>query len=760
MRVLSPAVSALALVSGMALTMPAVAQDLALEEIVVTARKISERLQDVPVAVTVFTDQQIQEAGITRPADFIALTPNVSITQSQDVGTTSISVRGIGQLRNGEAPMAIVVDGVLQSSPLQFNQELLDITQIEVLKGPQGALYGRNAIAGAINITTRLPGDELKGHAQVGIANGNTGKVSAAVGGALIEDVLLAKIAASGTWSRGLIKNSFLDKYVDDQDEQTVSGRLIYKASEALTVDLRGFYADTQAGSSYFVRPTTRRDVDRTVLNADYIANHVLAPISNNAGWTDRKLSDAALKIDYEAAYGTFTAISSLSKVDHLVTFDGYDYAPNTYCIDIRTGGPGSSMDRPFDCAAPQLHFAGAPLAAFNTTYQDYDIRNFSQEVRFTSDQSGDFKYIVGAYFLSRHRDLITATQEDRGIGIIPRLDFDPATPNQTRTYFAENNRDKAYAAFGQLNYDVTEQVELSAALRYDLDERHQSDPRPNPYRVDGYGFPILAAASRKADFDSWQPKLSLTWRPSADYTFYGSYSHGFRSGGFNAPGTEVSPFTGEPIAQSVYGKETSVSYETGFKGRLFDGKAHVNASLFYTDVDDLQAFNFSGAVNAQIVTPINRVEIKGAELELATRLMKGLNLMGGVGFTDAKIKRFDANPVAEGNQVPMNIKVSYQLALQHHVPLTDRVELATRLEWEHRGRKYMHEGGDPVGIPVRDPLDLLNLRTSLTLDDVWTLTFWGRNLANKKYYEEVVVPDYAFQGRPRTFGMDLRVEF
>jgi iron complex outermembrane receptor protein len=132
---------------------------------VVTSRLRSERLLDVPVSVSVFTEQTIRDAGIQKPSDFIGMTPNVSIAETQDVGTVAVVVRGVGQIRNGETPVAVSVDGVLQSSPLAFNQNLFGVQQIEVLKGPQGALYGRNAIAGAINITTKRPTDVFEGAA-------------------------------------------------------------------------------------------------------------------------------------------------------------------------------------------------------------------------------------------------------------------------------------------------------------------------------------------------------------------------------------------------------------------------------------------------------------------------------------------------------------------------------------------------------------------------------------------------------------------
>ncbi|RME65303.1 MAG: TonB-dependent receptor, partial [Alphaproteobacteria bacterium] len=142
----------------------AAAQERVLEVIVVTARGREENLQDTPVSVATISETTIQRAGVRRATDFLGLVPNVTIADAQDSGNVAINIRGVGQIRNGETPVAISVDGVLLSSPLQFSQEFFDIKQIEVLRGPQGALYGRNAIAGAINITTKMPTDEFSGN--------------------------------------------------------------------------------------------------------------------------------------------------------------------------------------------------------------------------------------------------------------------------------------------------------------------------------------------------------------------------------------------------------------------------------------------------------------------------------------------------------------------------------------------------------------------------------------------------------------------
>lgn len=733
-----------------------------LQEIVVTSRLRAEKLLDVPVSVSVFTEQTIKDAGIRNPADFISLTPNVSIAETQDVGTVAVVVRGVGQIRNGETPVAVSVDGVLQSTPLAFNQSLFDVQQIEVLKGPQGALYGRNAIAGAINITTKKPTDKFEGMVDLGYGNGNARRVLVSAGGPLAGDRVVFRAAYLDSRAGGWITNTFLDKKVDGFKDQTAVLRLDAKLTDALRLDARATHSETSGGATYFVVASNANRNGTVIANAHDVANHVIAPTSNNLGSNDRTMTDLSLKLDYDLAGGVLTSITATTKLDELVTYDGFDYSDNTYCIDFGT----SPLYTPYPCSNPRFTTGGSngtPIfysQPFNTTFQQYDVETYSQEIRYTSGANSPWRYILGAYFLKRDRDLVTATQEDKGFGIIPVVDFDPATPNQTRSYFAEVNRDKTYALFAQVNYDITRALELGLALRYDSDERHQTDPRPDAYRVDGFGLLLTGPRVREKTFSELQPKVTLTFKPLETVSFYASFATGFRSGGFNAPGTEVNPFTGDPIAAPVYRKEISRNYEIGFKSELFDRKLSFAGAVFYSDVDDLQAFNFNGAVNAQVVTNIDNVHITGGELEAQYKVVKDVSVYGSVGYADAKIEKYAANPAAIGNQVPYNTKLKLNGGVQWRHHFAGSLSSLVRLDVERRGKTYFHEGGTPIGIPVRDPLTLLNSRIGIETDTGWQLTAWARNLTNKKYYEEVVVPAYAFQARPRTYGLEVRKDF
>ena len=252
---LTTAVAAIAAMPVRAQTAPPVpAADI--QEIIVTARKRDESFQSVPITVNVFTTQEIQSAGIESPRDFVAMVPNMTLVETQNVGNSFITVRGISQARNSEPSVAVLVDGVLETNPYEFNQELFDIKQIEVLKGPQGALYGRDAIGGAIIITTADPSDHFEGTSRVGVGNGLSEKAQVALSGPLNSDGTLRFRASLNYYNTdGYLQNEYLDRKADPYRDDSARLRLVWKPSDAFSADLRFMYDWTDTTAYYFVIP-------------------------------------------------------------------------------------------------------------------------------------------------------------------------------------------------------------------------------------------------------------------------------------------------------------------------------------------------------------------------------------------------------------------------------------------------------------------------------------------------------------------------
>jgi iron complex outermembrane receptor protein len=327
---------------------PAIAQQGAseMEEVVVTARKRAESLQEVPIAITAFTEQTIRRAGIERPADFISLMPNVTIVDTANIGDTQVSIRGIVSTRDAESTFAYVVDGILSTNPNSFNEELVDVQQIEVLKGPQGALYGRNAVAGAILVTTREPGEEFDGKVSVGAGNADLKKASFRLGGPL-GDTVRGSLSGSYRDTEGVFENTYEapGSGVDYFEDTSLRGRLIFEPNDAWKIDTRAAYSEAEGGAinfnAVFALPPFEAANNEPAFFAD-VNDHNFIFGFNVPGENQQETMELAVKADYEMDIGTLSLIASYNDLDEYLlsdgtsaTFYGYELTPN--CQNDRT---------------------------------------------------------------------------------------------------------------------------------------------------------------------------------------------------------------------------------------------------------------------------------------------------------------------------------------------------------------------------------------------------------------------------------------
>ena len=328
---------------------PVILEGERLEEILVTARKRDEALLDVPVAVNAFSAEEIASAGITRPQDFIALTPNMTMIQTQNQGTSFIVVRGISQARNSEPSVAVLIDGVLMANPSQFNQELYDIARIQVLKGPQGALYGRNAIGGAVIIETREPGDEIEGSVMAGYDSGPGYRVRAGVGGPLGgSDTWKFQLSGSYFDTDGYIDNPNLGEEADPFEDLSGRAKLIWEPNDAMRADLRFYMSQVDTQALYF---NIVEDVNDTSL-----------PVRvDNHGVNERDMWGTSLKLDFDLGGGTLTSITAYDELEELLTGDQFDFLPYDESVLKR--------------------FFGSDQAQ----HQWLEVEALSQEIRYTS---------------------------------------------------------------------------------------------------------------------------------------------------------------------------------------------------------------------------------------------------------------------------------------------------------------------------------------------------------------------------------------
>jgi iron complex outermembrane recepter protein len=712
---------------------PALAQDTATaadadDEIVVTALRRDVNLQDVPAAITAFTSENIEDAGIERPSDFINLTSNITLVETQNAGNAFIVIRGISQARNSEPSVAVVVDGVQQINPAQFNQDLFDIEQIEVLKGPQGGLYGRNAIGGAIIINTKQPTNELTGSVKGGIDNGFGWYLRGGVSGPLGEAVKF-RLAGSYYDTDGFIRNTFLGEDADPVKDLSLRGSLLFEPSDGLTVDLRGSMNQLRTQALYF---NIVADVNDTSL-----------PVRvNNAGQNDRNIYNGTLKLNYETEGATFTSITSYDTLSEILTGDAFDFLPI----------PDSFFFNLFE-------FLFGPGNGFDLNQSQYlKVKAFSQEFRIASPKNSDspLNWMVGAYMVDTNRYISTGNMIDTGNGVFPVYRTPSTNPlNPQFSFLADRQDNFAWAAFANAGYEFSEVFRLDASLRYDRDKRKQTTLTPTAFLPNVPGFPPgFTGEKRTRTFDDWQPKLTLTFKPSDDVTLYGGYSRGFRSGGFNQTGVgAVAASNGIVGVGDIFEAETADTFEAGFKANL-GGTFFLSGSAYTTTSKNSYFFVFLAANSTQNLGNVPKVGITGFELEARWRPARGFELNAGYGYTNSKIKAF-ADPTVIGNEAPLVSRDTINLGAQYSGEISNGVDGLARIAYRRTGKTWW----DVPNSTVRAPVELVDARLGLTMGGV-SVTGFAENLFNERYNAEFSPGGFVFKAKPRRYGIEVGYKF
>ncbi len=710
-----------------ALAAPLAAQDAAPAEaqateepgIVVTALRRSESLQDTPAAVTAFDTKAIENAGIQRPADFIALTPNVNLVQTQNAGNSFVIIRGITQNRNSEPSVAVIVDGVQQVNPAQFNQDLFDIAQIEVLKGPQGGLYGRNAIGGAIIITTKAPTDEFAGNVTAGVDNGFGYFVRGGISGPIAENV---KFRVAGSWydTDGFIPNTFLGRDADPVQDFSLRGNLVVEATDRLTLDLRGSVNQLRTQGFYY---NIVGDVN------------TIAPVRvNNAGINNRDIYNVALKVEYKGDNAVLTSVSSYDTLSEIVTGDAFNFLPIRESLLFQFFG--------FDINQSQY----------------LNVKAFSQEVRLASPEGSDskFNWMVGGYLIDTTRYISTGNLIDTGNGVTPVFRTPSTNPlNPQLTFLADGQNNFAWAMFANAGYEFSDQLRIDGSLRYDRDKRQQTTLTPQAFLPVVPGVPTAQSGEvRKVTFDDWQPKVTLTWEPSTDLTIYGGYSRGFRSGGFNQTGVGAEARRNNIVGVGdIFGAETADTFEVGAKAQL--GAVRLAGAAYTTLSRNSYFFVFLADSSTQNLGNVPKTRINGFELEATARVAPHFDINAAIGVTDSEIKAF-ADPSVIGNEAPQISRYTLNLGAQYAGPISDNLDGLLRIDYRRIGKTWW----EPFNTTVRQPVDLIDARAGVTLANGVSITAFAQNLFDETYNAEFSPGGFVFRAKPRRYGFEVGYKF
>ncbi|MCH7981851.1 MAG: TonB-dependent receptor [Proteobacteria bacterium] len=824
----------------------------ALEEIIVTARRRSESLQDVPGTVTVLTSRVIEQAGIRRAEGFIALTPGVTMVNAAEVGDTQVNIRGINGARDAETNFAYVLDGILYTNPAALNREYTNLKQVEIFKGPQGAIYGRSAAAGAIIVTTEKPGNESKVEGRLSFAEDSTYAGFLSYSGPLVEDKTYFSLSADYRNSDGFYRNSFQGgaAIVDAFESYNVNARLVWDVSDALSIDTKLRVGAVDASSitfnSTFNLPVFAAALSNPPANQDVNDFDFLFQ-ANVISDNDQDVVEFSSRFDYDMAGGTtLTGWVLYSNNENDLMSDGTSAAFGFYnndpvcqqtVTDLNAAGLALLAPQFLGTTPVGVIFDpnGSFLGAYTPTTCDgiqEQLRNqedISLELRFTSDDDQRLRWMAGVYFLDIDREVGVSLNADSGATPIRGL-LQVGGPNSTASLTHDQFDTTVLSVFGSIDYDLTDSTEISFALRYDNEERDVSSLVP-PNIIQGVidlnfnglpddplnpGLSDLINPSgvipdKSASFSEVQPKVSLRWDATDNFTLFGSYGVGFKAGGFNnsgsaatvdtyinffitdGVGTDFAALLGVPlpIIADDYRKETSDAFELGFKSTFMDGRFLLNGAYYNTQVDDMQFFEFFvGPFGLlRVVSNMDEVDISGVELDATWHATENLRFYAGANFTDSEIKVNSSRPDTVGNDAPYTPEYTVNVGGDINFPLSNGMNMFARVDAQWVGETWFHtvqEGQRPtIFMPLfelgfgagagalgtaefsnarRDEYATVNLRIGLA-GEKWTVTAFVFNLTDEKYIEEAIpAPEFGgvfnHPGPQRRAGLEISFKF
>lgn len=680
-----------------------------LGDVVVTAEKYEEDKQRIPATVSTLTSAQVEQYRIWNTRDITAIIPNLSSNDSGD-GRNVTSIRGITTTSYDPA-VATYIDGVNQFSLDTYIPQLFDVERIEVLSGPQGTLYGRNAMAGVINIITKQPTNTPGGFGE--ISAGTYGQMRYALGyrTPLVPNKLFFGISGVFDRTSGFYTNEYDNSDFDKRSAFTGNYYLRYFPTSrwALTFNMksnsnRNNGAFPLAGSVDEARenPFTvnqnamTRLMDNT-FNASLVANH----------------SGDRLNFSSQTAYQS-----------------NYRYYKDPIDGDFS----------PFDI-----------VTIINNYGKDWNnVKVFTQEFKLSSPASltSPFKWTLGTYLFHQNNPVKQTTRfgEDAGMYGIDDANF--STINTTQSY------SNGVAFFGQGTYTLLDRLDVTLGLRYDYEHKkqtvrgeYQHDPDPEPM------FETQPDTTGTANFNALSPKISVVYRIN-DHAVYATYSRGFRAGGMTPLGSDPSQ---PPLY--VYKPEYSGNLEVGTKHHFFDNKLMANLSLFYVQVTDVQVPSLVLPDAITVTRNAGKLTSKGVDLQLSATPLKGFQVDYSLGVNDAKFQRLKLAQNGDevdlkGNRQIFTPAFTQMIALQYgHAlgPLT----LSVRGELMELGRQYF----DLANTIIQNKYGLVNMRVGAAYDR-FELMFWGRNLTDEHYIAYAYDFGATHLGNPRNIGVTFRVNF
>lgn len=673
------------------------------------SRKRTASIQTTPESVTALNAEGIENAGITDISSFSTLVPNLKFNSAQAIGLNFITVRGIPQVRGGDAPLAFVVDGVTIPDPSLLSQELYDLALVEVVKGPQGALYGKNAIGGAINIYTKDPTNTLSNRIRVGAGNGGSLQASFISSGALKKDKIFYRFSTQYKNFDGLLTNEFLNEKVDFVKDFNIRGQLKARVTDNFTVSTAYQYFKLDGGATYYsVNPTGfDGEFPGGVLDPNPTeGNNVI--VADVLGTSDMINNYGNFKMDYNLENVKIQSITSINKVQRS-TFGDLDFID----LDLFTQG------------------------------EEIETNTFNQELRINNTNTdATFDWSLGGFYQSVERDVYQNGTDgvDAEFG---EAEYDVAD-------FV--NEIKTIALFGFGDYKITDKFTASAGFRYDIDSFSQVDD--------------LFVTTSERDNNEFQPKVSLSYQASKNALIYANYGKGYRNGGYNADATDLfnREFDDETSDNFELGfKTTSWNDRFILNGSIFTSNLK-NQQQYILDLNTFIAgvYNYdeTRVFGVELET---RVRLSKWLDVFANYGLADAEIIEG-GATGGASGNTTNNSNYNGSKVPFVPTNTFAVGLESAFNISDDLKFNAFLNLDTTGKTYWHESN--LAIHTTDAYSLLDARIGIGYKN-WRLEVYGKNLTDQQYYQEfspgefVGSPDdVGWRGQPLTIGTALTVQF
>jgi iron complex outermembrane receptor protein len=711
-------------------------------DIVVTARRREETLQDVPMSISVLSGDTLAAQGLKSSDDLYGRVPGLYFTNAGGSAPTSdfiyLVLRGVGANGGQEPAVGVFVDGMYQPQ-LGFDVGFLDLQRLEVLRGPQGTLFGRNTEAGALNLVTRKPGDKLEGRAELEVGSFDTVRAFGTVRGP-ITDTISAGITGEYLYSNGFTTNPAPDGTGSPDRRVSVRGTLRFRPTDELDIVLSGDITD--------------RDYNEIGLGAP-LSCRCYKVYQDNDRPDHKKNRGIQLNADYSISPSIkLTSITGYRDVSSDITFD-YDGRQTDQTPFTANGYPGSKI-------APN------PITAAGI-FQRIGIsqRFWSQELRLEGSSS-NFDWLVGGYYFEQKQ----RQQREFQIGAVA---IDPSISYLSQIEILEDfytNR-SGYAAFGQAILRPIKGVELTGGLRYANEGVDISGERLRNITQIENAAPTFFVLDGRRRFDNLSWLGSASYKVNRDVLVYATASRGFKAGGFNR-------FPSQARAAVPYDSETSTNYEIGLKGSILDRRLTANLSAFLVDIQSQQLLTVTpDAAGVPVTTIANagKSRSKGFEAELFARPVDTLSLSASIAYTDARYVQFSQCAAAgvcisrNGDRFSYVPQWTVALNGEYRIPLHNRQELSFAANYRYVSSNLVDDGnfladlGATIPVPAYSRLDL---RVSYSYAG-WKLTGYVNNVTNSFNYTNVAynsflpeVPEnlYVVPLPPRTFGAMVSYKF